>query len=101
MSTLIYGKITNAYTSVPFRKNMCFEINNELVINAPAGSLLARSVKRNDFGYFVFDQKHNMTDFAKTGLNDEFMTGKISHHQKCLRKIYCPHDHCVQHSVCQ
>ena len=84
MSTLIYGKVTNAYASVPFGRLMCFEINNELVINAPKGSLLARSVKRNDYGYFVFDQKHNMTDFAKTGLKDEFMTGKISHHQQCL-----------------
>ena len=84
MSTLIYGKVTHAYSSVPFGKNMCFEINSELVIKAPAGSLIARSVKRGDFGYFVFDQKHNMTDFAKTGLRDEFMSGKISHHQQCL-----------------
>jgi hypothetical protein len=84
MSTLIYGKVTHVYSSVPFGKNMCFEINSELVINAPAGSFLARSVKRNDFGYFVFDKNHKLTDCYKPVFSDGYMNGKISHHQKCL-----------------
>lgn len=86
MSTLIYGKVTNAYASVPFGKYICFEINNELVINALAGSLIARSVKRGDFGYYVFDKDHNLTDCYKPIFSDAYMDGKISHHQKCLEQ---------------
>ena len=85
MSTLIYGKVTNAYASVPLGKNMCFELNSELVLNAPAGSLLARSVKRGDFGYFVYDEHKSMTDVytLKSSLY-QTMESKLSHHQKCL-----------------
>ena len=96
MSTLIYGKVTHVYASVPLGKNMCFELNNELILNAPGGSLLARSVKRGDFGYFVYDEQTNqwsgtkqrfMTD-AYTLKNSQYQTmeNKLSHHQKCLNQ---------------
>ena len=94
MSTLIYGKVTHVYSSVPLGKNLCFELNSELILNASAGSLLARSVKRGDFGYFVYDEQTSlwsgtkqrfMTDaYTLNSSQYQTMESKLSHHQKCL-----------------